>query len=172
VCPSGPNAHGSGRDWGNNWAAARNVAMGAVNALRGKYGRRIQLYGNTLIGFSEGAFVAMNIGVREPRTFNRWLILAASDRYWGGAGVEELKSARARVRRVYLITGEQDGVVDDTRQVREWLRKYGVPTHITVPTGIGHELALEEKPELYRMALVWLQSGSTGRSKPKDSGPS
>jgi predicted esterase len=166
VCPSGPNPHGEGRDWGNNWVTARNVAMGAIDALRDKYGKRIQLYGNTLIGFSEGAFVAMNIGVREPHTFNRWLILAASDRYWGGAGVEELKSARARVRRVYLITGEHDGVVDDTRQTREWLRKYGVPTQITVPSGIGHELALEEKPELYRMALVWLQNGHAKGKKP------
>lgn len=167
VCPSGPNPHGDGRDWGNNWVSARNVAMGAIDGLRAKYGRRIQLYGNTLIGFSEGAFVAMNIGVREPHTFNRWLILAASERYWGGAGVEELKSNRARVRRVYLITGEHDGVVDDTRQVREWLRKYDVTTQITVPGGIGHELALEDKPELYRMALVWLQSGSSGHSKKK-----
>ncbi len=38
--------------------------MAAIQVLRKKYGRRVQLYGNTLIGFSEGAYAAMNVGVK------------------------------------------------------------------------------------------------------------
>jgi predicted esterase len=101
----------------------------------------------------------MNIGVREPRAFNRWLILAGKDSYWGGPGLEELSRARSQLRRVYLITGERDEVIDGTRKVREWLRKRQVPTRITTPKGLGHQVALETKPELYRMALLWLQRG-------------
>jgi len=33
---------------------AHHATMAAINALRDKYGRRVQLWGNTLIGFSEG----------------------------------------------------------------------------------------------------------------------
>ena len=76
--------YGDGRAWDNNWPSAHHATMAAISALRDKYGRRVQLWGNTLIGFSEGAYAAMNVGVREPRTFNRWLILAASSKYWGG----------------------------------------------------------------------------------------
>jgi predicted esterase len=159
VCPSGPVPYGDGRAWDNNWPSAHHATMAAINALRDKYGRRVQLWGNTLIGFSEGAYAAMNVGVREPKTFNRWLILAASSKYWGGPGLEALGSARNRVRRVVLITGEHDGVIESTHQVETWLQKAGVPTKVITPNNMGHEVPLEKKTEMYRSALSWLDAG-------------
>jgi len=159
VCPSGPVPYGDGRAWDNNWPSAHHATMAAINALREKYGRRVQLWGNTLIGFSEGAYAAMNVGVREPRTFNRWLILAANSKYWGGPGLEALGSAKNRVRRVFLITGEHDEVLEGTHQVEEWLHKAGVPTKVITPSNMGHEVPLEKKTEMYRSALSWLDSG-------------
>jgi predicted esterase/LysM repeat protein len=159
VCPSGPVPYGDGRAWDNNWPSAHHATMAAINALRDKYGRRVQLWGNTLIGFSEGAYAAMNVGVREPRTFNRWLILAANSKYWGGPGLEALGSAKNRVRRVYLITGEHDGVIEGTHQVEAWLQKAGVPTRVKTPDNMGHEVPLEKKTEMYRSALAWLDEG-------------
>lgn len=164
VCPSGPENRGGGaRGWNNNWAAGHNVVMATLHALRKKYGHRVQLYGNTLIGFSEGAYVAMNVGVREPRAFNRWLILAADSDYWGPSGLEALQHGRHRLRRVYLITGKQDGVAESTLKVRSWLRKAGVPVHISRPKSMGHEVELERKRPMYRAALVWLARGSVHR---------
>ena len=159
VCPSGPVPYGDGRAWDNNWPSAHHATMAAINALRDKYGRRVQLWGNTLIGFSEGAYAAMNVGVREPRTFNRWLILAANSKYWGGPGLEALGSAKDRVRRVFLITGEHDGVIEGTHQVESWLQKAGVPTKVVTPSNMGHETPLEKKTEMYRGALSWLDAG-------------
>ncbi|MES1183502.1 MAG: LysM peptidoglycan-binding domain-containing protein [Myxococcales bacterium] len=159
VCPSGPVPYGDGRAWDNNWPSAHHATMAAINALRDKYGRRVQLWGNTLIGFSEGAYAAMNVGVREPRTFNRWLILAANSKYWGGPGLEALGSAKNRVRRVFLITGEHDGVIEGTHQVEAWLQKAGVPTKVVTPSNMGHETPLEKKTEMYRGALSWLDRG-------------
>ncbi len=168
VCPEGPSPYGSGRAWDNNWPSAHQITMAAVQALRTRYGRRVQLYGNTLIGFSEGAYAAMNVAVREPHTFNRWLILAATPQYWGGPGLEALNNARARVRRVYLITGEHDEVVDGTRQVEAWLRKAKVSTRVSIPKDMGHELAVDRKPYLYTQALRWLNSGERHKSSSQD----
>jgi predicted esterase len=123
----------------------------------------VQLYGNTLIGFSEGAYAAMNVGVREPHVFNRWLILAATDHYWGGPGLEALQTAKERVRRVFLITGEHDGVIDGTHQVEDWLGRAGVDTRVVTPGDMGHELALDRKPELYHQALAWLDRGDKSK---------
>lgn len=159
VCPSGPVAHNSGRSWNNSWPAGQHAVMGAIHALRERYGRRIQLYGNTLIGFSEGAFVAMNVGVREPKTFNRWLILGADTSYWGGSGLEALQDARNRVRRVVLITGGRDQVVEDTRKVAEWLSRARVPIKVQTPETLAHEVALDRMPSLYENALRWLDKG-------------
>jgi len=165
VCPSGPVAHNAGRSWNNSWPAGHGLVMASIRALREEYGRRVQLYGNTLIGFSEGAYVAMNVGVREPRTFNRWLILGADVGYWGGAGVEALKDARSRVRRVALITGGRDMVVDDTRTVAGWLEKAKVPIRVQTPDALAHEVALERMPGLYESALRWLDQGTVERSR-------
>lgn len=168
VCPAGPSPYGNGRAWDNNWTSAHQITMNAIQGLRSRYGRRVQLWGNTLVGFSEGAYAAMNVGVREPRTFNRWLILAANTRYWGGPGLEALETARERVRRVYLITGEHDEVVDGTRQVEVWLRKARVTTRISTPKDMGHELALDRKPFLYKQALRWLNGLDKKSVEPSD----
>jgi predicted esterase len=168
VCPSGPSAYGTGRAWDNNWLSAHQITMAAIQGLRSRYGRRVQLYGNTLVGFSEGAYAAMNVGVREPHTFNRWLILAANTRYWGGPGLEALDTARERVRRVYLITGQHDEVVDGTRQVEQWLRKARVTTRVSIPKDMGHELALDRKPFLYSQALRWLNGAEGSKSPHRD----
>jgi len=167
VCPTGPAAYGDGRAWDNNWPSAHTATMAAIQVLRKKYGRRVQLYGNTLIGFSEGAYAAMNVGVREPHVFNRWLILAATDHYWGGPGLEALQTAKERVRRVFLITGEHDGVIDGTHQVEDWLARAGVDTRVVTPGDMGHELALDRKPELYHQALAWLDRGDSKNKKSK-----
>lgn len=164
LCPSGPVAHNAGRAWANNWVNAHRVTMQAIQLLRDKYGRRVQLYGNTLIGFSEGAYAAMNVGVREPRTFNRWLVLAASSTYWGGPGLDALQTARERVRRVYLITGERDEVVDGSRDVEAWLKRAKVTTRLSTPDDMGHELLLEKKAFLYEQALRWLNQDEKPRS--------
>jgi LysM repeat protein/predicted esterase len=160
VCPSGQEDRGDGkRGWSNNWLGGRSVVMAAIEGLRQRYGRRVQLYGNTLVGFSEGAFVAMNVGLREPHTFNRWLILGADTDYWGAAGLATLPEAKGRVRKVYLITGGHDDVVDDAAKVRRWLSEAGVPVRVTTPRDMGHEVALEAKPGMYQAALRWLAQG-------------
>ncbi len=161
VCPSGPEDRGGGsRGWNNSWPAGHNIVMATLAALRTKYGRRVQLRGNTIIGFSEGALVAMNVGVREPGAFSRWLILAANTDYWGVEGREKLNANRGAIRRVYLITGQQDGVYDSTLQVRDWLQSARVATRVSTPSDMGHELALDSKPAMYRAALVWLEKGT------------
>lgn len=160
VCPVGPEDRGGGkRGWGNNWATGRRIVTATLAALRKKYGRRVQLYGNTLMGFSEGAYVAMNVGLREPRAFNRWLILGADTDYWGPHALQTLRAHRGRIRRVYLITGRRDIVYHETQGVKNWLRQAGVPVRITTPTDMGHTVALESKPSLYQNALRWLERG-------------
>jgi predicted esterase/LysM repeat protein len=169
VCPSGPNPHGDGRDWNNNWASGQQIALATLKALRKHYKRRVQLAGNTLIGFSEGAYVALNVGVREARTFNRWLILAGNTSYWGGAGLEELKKSARELKRVYLITGEQDSVIEGTHQLEDWLQKAKVSVRVSTPKDMGHEVALDRKPGMYRAALHWLERGAGKRDAKKAS---
>ena len=51
LCPSGPEDRGGGaRGWANNAISGGQDVKAALDALRAKYKRRVQLHGNVLIG--------------------------------------------------------------------------------------------------------------------------
>jgi predicted esterase len=159
LCPSGPENRGGGaRGWNNSWPAAKRTVDATLAAFLAKFGKRVKPNATILIGFSEGALAAMNIGVREPDVFPKWLILAANDVYWGMDGLNELKKNKKQIKRVYLLTGEKDGVVDNTRRVYDSMEKEGVKTRIWTPSDIGHEVPSDRMRTFYRKPLRWLAS--------------
>ena len=158
LCPSGQEDRGGGsRGWGNDPVSSQKNVMGALMALREKFGRKVQLYGNVIIGFSEGAFIAQNIGEHEPKTFNRWLIIASCDRYFG-YDKTILEEARKKVKRVYLWTGENDMVVNESKATFEHLRALKIPVKLNVPMGYWHAIPTETMGQNFRKALKWLVS--------------
>jgi predicted esterase len=157
LCPSGQEEHvNGGRTWANHWPGAQRQVDNALEALRTKH-PSIQKYGHVLMGFSEGAYAAQNIAVREPRVFNRWLILASAARYWGGEGLELIKQNRSSVKRVYLLTGELDTpVLAESREAYEVLKKNKVHVRLRVVRNMGHEVPASRMRELYHQPLTWL----------------
>ncbi len=157
LCPQGPEDRGGGaRSWSNNPAAGKEIVDASLAALRAKYHRRVQLRGNILIGFSEGAFIAMQVGLRDPRTWNRWLILAANDQYWWGDAPAMLHEGRAKIRRVYLLTGENDEVAANTERVGEMVKAEKIPLKVRIKPGLGHEVPADRMVTTYRRPLLWL----------------
>ncbi len=157
VCPSGPGDLGNGaRTWSNGAGDAQRIINATIAALREKYKRRVQLWGNILIGFSEGAFVAMQVGLKDQKTWPMWLILGASDQYWGGADVEDALGKGHKVRRVYLLTGENDGVAQKTVRVGSILKKKKIPVLVKIVPGMGHEVPADRMITTYRRPLAWL----------------
>jgi predicted esterase len=112
-----------------------------------------------LIGFSEGAFVAQQVGMKDPGRWSRWLILAASDRYWSGDVAAQLAGIRGRMRRVYLLTGESDGVVEQTKATGELLKHAHIPVRVQVVAQMGHEVPADRMTTNYRRPLQWLTTG-------------
>jgi poly(3-hydroxybutyrate) depolymerase len=158
LCPAGQEDRGGGqRGWNNSYIPSLPNVTGAVKALREKFGRRVQLRGNVLIGFSEGAYVAQNVGIRESQMFNRWLIVASTDHYFG---FDEtlLKEAKKNVKRVYLWTGELDGVANESQRAFEHLRADGYNVKLNIAKGFWHAIPTETMGQNYRRALRWLVS--------------
>jgi predicted esterase len=156
LCPSGQEARaGGGRGWANDPINSQKNVMGALAELRKKFGRKVQLYGNVIMGFSEGAFVAQNIGEHETKTFNRWLIVASCDRYFG-YDKTVLETAKKKVKRVYLWTGETDGVVAESQQAYEHLKGMGISVKLNVAKGYGHQIPIDTMGQQYRKAIRWL----------------
>lgn len=154
VCPSGPADNGNGgRTWGGDGG---HVITATMEALRAKYKGRVQKRGNLLIGFSEGAFVAMQVGLKDQTTWTRWLILGASDQYWPYDVAPDLDKEKRKVRRVFLLTGENDGVAQNTVKVGDVLKKNKVPVKVRLVPGMGHEVPSDRMVSTYRRPLAWL----------------
>ena len=157
LCPSGQEERGGGlKGWGNDPVTSEKNVMGALLALRKKFGRRVQLYGNVLIGFSEGAFIAQNVGEREAKTFNRWLIIASCDRYFGDKTI--LEEAKKKLKRVYLWTGELDMVAPESTATFEHLKALKIPVKLNIPKGYWHAIPSDTMAQNFRKALRWLVS--------------
>jgi predicted esterase len=157
VCPAGPGDNGNGgRTWSSGAGDAQRVIDGTVEALRAKYKGKVQRRGNILIGFSEGAFIAMQVGLKDQRTWTKWLILGASEQYWGTDVAEALDVETRKVRRVYLLTGENDSVAQNTVKVGDTLKKNKVPVKVKLVPGMGHEVPSDRMVSTYRRPLAWL----------------
>lgn len=158
VCPSGPEDRGGGsRAWANGAPAAQKIIDATLGSLRGKYKNRVNRRGNVLVGFSEGAFIAQQVGLSDQQTWSRWLVLAASDAYWTGDTAATLKDHK--VRRVFLLTGENDGVAQNTMRVGDTLKQAKVPVKVKIVPGMGHEVPADRMVTLYRRPLAWLVRG-------------
>jgi len=157
VCPEGPSAGDSGgRTWNNDPDTAKRIIDATVSALRARFKHRVRGRGNILIGFSEGAFIAQQVGVRDPVHWNRWLILAANDRYWSGDAPQLLEQNRSKIRRVYLFTGENDQVAENTKRAGDMLKTARIPVRVRIAPGLGHEVPEDRMVTNYRRPLRWL----------------
>jgi len=157
VCPQGPSGTDSGgRTWNNDVGTARKIIDATVAALKDTYKSRVRTHGDILIGFSEGAYVAQQVGLRDPSHWNKWLILAANDSYWWGDAPQLLEQNRAKIRRVYLFTGENDQVVENTRRAGEMLKDAHIRVKVKIVPGLGHEVPADRMITNYRRPLRWL----------------
>jgi predicted esterase len=157
VCPQGPlQTDSGGRTWSNDADTAKRIVDATVDALRETYQGRLRKRGNILIGFSEGAFVAQQIGLRDPAHWNKWLILAANDEYWFGDATELLEQNRSKIRRVFLFTGENDQVAENTKRAGEMLKTARIPVRVKIVPGLGHEVPADRMITNYRRPLRWL----------------
>lgn len=157
VCPQGPVvAENGGRTWATGPGDAKRIVDATLAALAAKYPGKVQKRNNILVGFSEGAFVAMQIGLADQRTWNRWLILGASDAYWGGEVLAAVRDGKGHLHRVFLLTGENDGVAEATMRVGRTLRQSKVATRVRIVPGLGHEVPRDRMVSTYRRPLAWL----------------
>ena len=159
LCPQGPEDRGGGaRSWANNPTAGKEVIDSSLAALRERFKHRVQTRGNILVGFSEGAFIAMQVGLRDPKTWSRWLILAANDQYWWGDAQGLLHDNHKSIRRVYLLTGENDEVAQNTTRVGDMVKAEKIQVKVKIAPNMGHEVPGDRMISTYRRPLAWLSA--------------
>ena len=91
LCPIGPgDARDGRREWQHDRDYAARAAIASIDTLVNTYPRRSAPRQRDH-RLHEGSYVGMNEALMNPRTFPRWLIIAADDRY--------IDSERERIQR-------------------------------------------------------------------------
>jgi predicted esterase len=148
VCPRAPNACGDG---GSRWGSKGDAALveAAVERLTARYPGRVSDRDRTIMGFSQGAFVAADILQRSAQPY-RYAVLIA-----GRAPLEAARVVRGGALRVLLSAGDQDGSAVFMRSATRRLARGGVDAQFFSLGNVGHSFAADMDTWL-ESALAWL----------------
>jgi predicted esterase len=140
----------SGRD-GFSWGATDEADELLTRAVKiAQESHKIDKSKTVLTGFSQGANMALTLGVRHADLFTG--IIPVAGRY-SPKLAEQLKDAKPRF---YLMVGSKDRVVDSNKKADEELEAAGIKSRVVVYDGLGHAFPDPYEPELKKaLEFVW-----------------
>jgi predicted esterase len=154
VCPRAPDAcTNGGTRWGSNDRAGMIEAV--VDRVKARFGDRVDDRERTLMGFSEGAFVALAVGEHDARAWPRLALIGAKI----SPDIAQLK--RHGVIRLLLAAGDFDLSRPQMASVARRLRASGIDCTFSSLGKVGHRFAVE-MDAWTRTALDWLDGGRAG----------
>jgi len=157
VCPRGNAPLGSGTMWAGTYADAARTIHAALDAAGSMApGKLDRSGGGTLLGFSNGAYFAAEVALREP---GRWpgLVLISMKLDLDARALEA-----AGVRRVLLAAGDADDARTAMLSLAQRLNTPAVEARFMSLGPVAHGLP----PDLaWRMceAIAWVRAASAAR---------
>ncbi len=154
VCPRAPNACTNG---GARWGSSDRADMleAVVERVKRRFGDRVDDRERTLMGFSEGAFVALAVGEHDARAWQRLALIGAKI----SPDIAQLK--RHGVVRLLLAAGDFDLSHSQMASVARRLHASGVDCTFSSLGKVGHRFAVE-MDAWTKTALDWLDGRQSG----------
>jgi predicted esterase len=151
VCPRGNAPLGAGFMWSGGYRNIRprlDAALDAAEALAPGALDRSQ--GGTLVGFSNGAFVAVQVALAEP---GRWsgLVLMSAD-----VALDANQLRGAGVKRVVLAAGDWDGTRGSLQASAQRLKASGLDARYLSLGPVGHSFARDMDARMLE-AISWVR---------------
>jgi predicted esterase len=135
VCPRGNAPLGEGKMWAGGYATVAPNVHAALDAAAATLGGQLERTGGgTMMGYSNGAYFAVQIAQSEPGKWTSLVLLSMR---------LELDAARLRaagVRRVVLGAAEKDAAREAMQASTDRLLATGLPARFVSLGPGGHEL--------------------------------
>jgi len=158
VCPRGNAPFGDGNMWSGTYADAEKQigpALAAAEALApGKMDRGGD---GTLIGYSNGAYFAVEVACAEPGRWSALILLSMK------LNLDPTRLRTAGVRRVLLAAGDRDGAQASMRQVADGLKTAGLDARFMSLGPGGHPFPVDMADRMVE-AIRWAR----GRALPSE----
>lgn len=155
VCPRGNAPLGDGRMWSGNYASVApsvHEAMRAAEALApGKLDRS---GGGTLVGYSNGAYFAVEVARSEPGKWTGLVLLSMR------LELDAPALRAAGIRRIVLAAGERDGARKSMEALAEQTSAGGLSTRFMSLGAVGHEFPQDMAAKMCA-AIAWAREESS-----------
>jgi predicted esterase len=151
VCPRGNAPNGEGRMWTGTYTTVAPQLRAAFNAAGALAPGKLDRTGDgTLIGYSNGAYFAVEVAMAERGKWTGLVLLSMR---------LELDAARLRaagVRRILLAAGERDGARTSLQSLAERTDAAGLPTRFMSLGPGGHEFPPDMSTRMCE-AVAWVR---------------
>jgi len=149
VCPRGNAPLGDGRMWSGTYASVAPSVHAAIHAAESLApGKLDRSGGGTLVGYSNGAYFAVEVAEFEPGKWTGLVLLSMR------LEIDATRLRAAGVRRVVLAAGDQDGARASMRSLAESTDAAGLPTRFMSLGAAGHELPRDIAARMC-VAIAW-----------------
>lgn len=153
VCPRGNAPLGEGKMWAGTYAdAARNIhaALDAAASLAPS-GKLDRTGGGTLLGFSNGAYFAAEVALREPGRWTGLVLLSMK------LDLDAHALQVAGVRRVVLAAGDADEARSAMQSLAQRLNTPDVEARFMSLGAVGHGFPPDMGQRMCE-AIAWVRS--------------
>ncbi len=131
-----------GRD-GFSWGVTDEADVLLKNALQALASEhKIKPDKMVLTGFSQGAFMTFNLGLKHADKFCGLIPVA------GRYSSREAELAEGTSLRIYMMVGAKDRAVSTNRRAKDTFTEAGVPCELVVYEGLGHAFPEDHEAEL------------------------
>jgi phospholipase/carboxylesterase len=141
--------------WGRR-IDAEELVLQAIKQAKEKY--PIDQERVYLIGFSQGGYMSLSIGLSHPDLFAG--IIAIAPYYIHSLVSAKLEKAKARDLHVYLGVGENSypNILSNNREAKELLEQAGIKVDLKLYRDTGHAFPPNVSEEM-EQALKWVDNG-------------
>jgi phospholipase/carboxylesterase len=141
--------------WGRR-ADAEALVLQAIERAKQKY--QIDQNRIYLMGFSQGGYLSLSIGLSRPDLFAG--VIAVAPYYVHSLVASKLEKAKARSLHVYLGNGEKGypNLLSNNREAKRLLEEAGLKVELKLYRDTGHALPSDAPQELEE-ALKWVDGG-------------
>ncbi len=154
VCPrANRSCSGGGSIWGGTLEERKAVIDEAVNSLRNHEGAQLDDHGAVLAGFSQGAFLALEIASQGESAYQGLLLVGAHVK------PNRKKLEAAGIKRVVLAAGAYDGARPAMEEEAKRLEGGAIAVRFVSLGAVPHTY-VEESPGAIARSLRWLGGGA------------
>ncbi len=160
VCPRGNAPLGDGKMWSGSYSdAIRTIhpALDAAGALAP--GKLDRAGGGTLLGFSNGAYFAAEVALKEPGKWTGLVLMSMK------LDLDAHALQAAGVRRVVLAAGDLDASRTAMQSLAERLNTPAVEARFMSLGAVGHGFAPDMDQRMCE-AIAWVRSASVTECRP------